>query len=363
MKKQVIKPTNITISIGTVIKILAVMVGVAFLWFIRDIVAVFFVALLLAALVEPFASWFESKRIPRGVGVIIVYVVLLSVAALALIIILPPLINQIVELARNIPTTFLEVRTFFGQIVEISEEYGVSENLSSSISSLQGGITATIGGLFMTVKGIFGGFTTLLMVLVIAFYMVVEEGMARRGFKHFAPKKYQPYIAGLAVRIQTKLGLWLRGQLILMITIGVLTYVGLLILGVDYALALGIFAGIAEIVPYAGPVIAMVPAVMIAFTISPLKAVIVAVMYFGIQQLENGFLTPKIMEKSVGLNPIVSFFALLVGFKLGGVFFSDLQLFGNVIGALLAIPVATIIAVVLHDFIGEFEKKMSSKKI
>ncbi|NQV12174.1 AI-2E family transporter [Candidatus Uhrbacteria bacterium] len=363
MSKLTIKPTNITISTGTVIRILAVLIGVTFLWFIRDVVAMFFVALLLAALVEPFASWLESKRIPRSLGVITVYVILLSIAVLALIVILPPLVNEIVDLGKSVPTTFIEARTFFEQIVEISEEYGFSDNLSSSLTSLQGGIASTLGGLFITVKGIMGGLATLLLVLVIAFYMVVEEGMARRIFKHFAPKKYQPYITGLTARIQTKLGSWLRGQIILMLVIGLLTYIGLMIIGVEYALALGIFAGIAEIVPYAGPIISMVPAVIIAFTISPLKAVIVAAMYFGIQQLENGFLTPKIMEKSVGLNPIVSLFSLLVGFRLGGVFFSDLQLFGNIIGALLAIPAATIIAVVLHDFIGEFDKKKTSLKI
>ncbi|MBT6254394.1 AI-2E family transporter [Candidatus Uhrbacteria bacterium] len=359
MPKRLIKPTNITISTGTVIRILAVLIGITFLWFIRDIMAIFFVALLLAALIEPFASWFEKKHIPRGLGVIVVYILLLSVMSLGLTIILPPLIGQIIELSKGLPVTYVEAREVLEQIVAISQEYGFSENLASSLGGLQDGITSTIEGLFVTVKGIFGGLATLMFVMVVAFYMVIEEDLAKKVFRHFAPKKYQPYLSGLASRIQTKLGAWLRGQIILMFIIGLLTYVGLLIIGVDYALALGIFAGIAEIVPYAGPIIAMVPAVIISFTISPLKAIIVAAMYFGIQQLENSVLTPKIMEKSVGLNPIISLLSLLVGFRLGGVLFESLQLFGNIIGALLAIPVATMIAVVMRDFIGEFDKRRS----
>ena len=146
-------------------------------------------------------------------------------------------------------------------------------------------------------------------------------------------------------RMQEKLGAWLRGQIILMIVVGVLTYIGLLILGVKYALVLAIFAGIAEIVPYAGPIIAAVPAIGIGLTMSPFKGMIVALLYFGIQQIENAVLTPKIMQKSVGLNPVVSLFALMVGFK-----------FAGLVGALLAIPVATIVAVFLRDLIGHEEE-------
>ncbi len=362
MPKREIKPTNITISTGTVLKILAVFVGIAFMWFIKDVIAIFFVALLLAALIDPFASWFQKKKLPRGLGVIIVYVLLLAIAAAAFVIVIPPLVSQLIELGKSLEGTFVELRGVFEHLIALSEEYGLAESLAASVASLQEGATTAIVAAITTVAGTIGGFATLMLVLVISFYMVVEEGMAKKVFRHFAPVKYQPYMAGLVGRIQLKLGAWLRGQILLMLIIGVMTYVGLLIIGIDYALVLGIFAGLAEIVPYAGPIISMIPAVIIAFTISPLKAVIVALLYFGIQQLENGVLTPKIMEKSVGLNPLVSLFALLVGFKLGGLVFEDLKLIGNVVGALLAIPVATILAVIIHDLLGEFDKKKTAKR-
>ncbi len=346
------KPTNVAISTSTIIKILLVIGGLAFVWFIRDILAIFFVALLLAALIDPFADWFEKHKVPRGLGVLVVYVILAAIVTTALVIVIPPLIEQLTALASGFASSFGEARGFIDGLVVLTEQYGLSDNLVESFSSLQQGFTEGLTRVLSTVAGIFGGFATLILVLVLTFYMVVEEADAKRMFRHFAPKKYQPYLVGLAGRMQEKLGYWLRGQIVLMLLVGLLTYIGLLIAGVDYALVLAIFAGLAEIVPYAGPIIAAIPAIIIAFTISPVKALIVAIIYFAIQQLENSVLTPKIMQKSVGLNPVVSLFALLVGFKVGGF-----------IGALLAIPVATLVAVLVNDLIGEYDARHHKKPL
>jgi len=344
------KPTTISISTGTMIKILLILGGAAFVWFIRDILVVFFVALLLAALIDPFATWFVKHRIPRSVGVLVVYVALAALVTLSLVMIIPPFVQQLAGLGSSLAASFGDARGAIDSLVTYSEQYGLSNNLIDSFSSVQQGFTEGLTGVFSTVAGIFGGIATLILVLVVAFYMVVEEQDAKRLFRHLAPKRYQPYLIGLAGRMQEKLGHWLRGQLILMVFIGMLTYVGLLILRVDYALVLGIFAGIAEIIPYAGPIISAVPAILVAFTISPVKALIVAAMYLAIQQLENGLLAPKIMQKSVGLNPVVSVFALMVGFQLGGI-----------VGALLAMPVATVLAVLMSDLIGEYDVRNRHK--
>ena len=340
------KPTDISISTSTIIKLLLVLGGIAFVWFIRDIVAVFFVALLLAALIDPFADWFEKRKIPRGVGVLVVYIVLAVVLSVVLLLVIPPLVAQLADLGKSLALTFGDAKGYVDDLLALSAEYGLSESVSDGVAGLQTSITEGLSRLFATVAGAVGGVATLILVMVLAFYMVVEEGVAKKAFRHLAPKKYQPYLVGLAHRIQGKLSHWLRGQILLMLIVGALTYVGLLIIGVEYPLALGIFAGVAEIVPYAGPIIAAIPAIIIAFTVSPIKAVIVAVLYFAIQQLENSVLTPKIMQKSVGLNPLISLFALMVGFKIGGL-----------VGALLAIPVATIVTVLLKDLVDEYDSR------
>ncbi len=340
MPKQ--KPQVVTISTRTIIMALVVLIGLVVIWFIRDILAIFFVALLLAALIDPFAHWFERRKIPRGLGVLIVYILLLSILAGLIVLIVPPLVGQLSDLAHNLEGPLGSARGAIDELQVFSEKYGFSENVSDSFAGLQQTVSGAVQGLFETIAGIFGGIATFILVLVLAFYMVVEEGAARKLFRNITPKRYRPYITGLIGRMQEKLGAWLRGQIVLMVIIGVMTYIGLLIVGVEFPLVLAIFAGIAELVPYAGPIIAAVPAIIIAFSVSPLKALIVALLYFGIQQLENSVLTPKIMQKSVGLNPLISLFALLVGFKLAGF-----------VGALLAIPVATLVTVFLRDVIGD----------
>jgi predicted PurR-regulated permease PerM len=151
-------------------------------------------------------------------------------------------------------------------------------------------------------------------------------------------------------RVQRKMGLWLRGQLILCLIIFALTYLGLSILGVKYALILALIAGLTEFIPYLGPFLGGVPAVFLAFTQSPTLAIFVAILYIIVQQIENNFLTPKIMEKAVGLNPIVSIAAIMVGFSIGGV-----------IGALLSIPVATAAVVVIQDLLHKKQAKESGE--
>lgn len=343
-------PTTIAISTNTIIKLLLVAGGLAFAWFIRDILALLFVALLLAALIEPSANWLARHKVPRSLSVLIIYAVLAALVTLLAIIITPPLISQLTSLGAGLTASFGDARSIIDQLILLLQNYGSAGSLVDSVTSLQQGITEGLTRVVSTVAGIFGGIATLVLVLVLAFYMVVEEADAKRLFRHLAPKKHQAYLVGLVGRMQEKLGHWLRGQIVLMLIIGTLTYLVLLIAGVEYALILGIFAGIAEIVPYAGPIIAAIPAVLIAFSMSPLKALIVLILYVVIQQVENTMLTPMIMKKSVGLNPVVIVFSLLVGFKIGGV-----------VGALLAIPVATILAVLVKDLIGATDYSKSQE--
>lgn len=168
--------------------------------------------------------------------------------------------------------------------------------------------------------------------------MVVEESAIKKLVWSIAPEKHQPYIMQLINRMQKKIGLWLRGQLILSLVIFILTYTGLSILGVEYALVLALIAGLTEFVPYIGPMLGAIPAVFLAFTQSPTLALFVAGLYYIIQLVENNILVPKIMQKAVGLNPIVSISVLLIGFKVAGV-----------VGAILSIPVATAISVFVQD--------------
>ncbi|OGL88417.1 hypothetical protein A3I42_00040 [Candidatus Uhrbacteria bacterium RIFCSPLOWO2_02_FULL_49_11] len=176
------------------------------------------------------------------------------------------------------------------------------------------------------------------IILVLTFYMVVDEDGIMRFLQVITPENIHKDVTALTVKIQNKIGLWLRGQLILMLVIGVLTFIGLTIIGVPYALVLALVAGITEIIPYAGPVIGSIPAIFIAFTISPTMGLWTVLLYVLIQQAENHLLVPKIMQKTTGLNPIIVILAVLIGARLSGV-----------IGALLAVPIASAIEVLIHE--------------
>jgi predicted PurR-regulated permease PerM len=161
----------------------------------------------------------------------------------------------------------------------------------------------------------------------------------REFIQSITPGKHKKYVSDIISKIQHRLGYWLRGQLLLSLIIFCLTYIGLTILGVKYALILALIAGIFEIVPFLGPIISAIPGIFFAFTIQGFgTAIWVVLLYFIIQQLENNLIVPKVMGKSTGLNPLVVILAILVGARLGGI-----------VGALLAVPVATAISVYVES--------------
>lgn len=331
-------PFNHSISTWAILKVVLVVLSLIFLWFIRDILFMLLVALLLAALIYPFANWLHKRKIPRGLAVLVVYAALFGLASAVLILIIPALIEQVQQFVVNFSSSYGSAMTWFGKFQAVSLEYGIGDNIQQSMNGLQGGLDESLATVFSTLTNVVGGIGGAIVVLVLAFYMVVEEDAARRMFRQIAPARYQPFLAQLFTKMQQKIGAWLRGQIILGLVVGTAVYVGLTILGVPYALLLAIIAGFLEMVPYFGPVIATVPAAIIGFTLSPVKGVAVIALYVIVQQVENHFLVPKIMQKVTGLNPIVSILSLLIGLKIAGP-----------IGAVLAIPTATMVAVFLEE--------------
>ena len=331
---------TISISTSTIIKLVLVLLALFFLWLIRDILAILFVAIILAALIDPLADWFERHKIPRALSVILIYVVLIALVSLILILLIPPIVEEFGQLAENFGVYWESIGSWFRSFELFTFDQGVPSGLEKGIESISENLSSAVGKVFGTITGFIGGIAATILILVITFYMVVEEQSARKAYHSLAPAKYQPYIAQLTSRMKKKIGDWLRGEIILALIVGTLVFIALKILGVNYALLLAIFAGMAEFVPYLGPVLGAIPAIFIAFAQSPLKALLVLAVFILIQQLENHLIYPKVMQKAVGLNPVVSIIALLIGAKVGGV-----------VGVLLAIPVATVVNVFVQDLI------------
>lgn len=332
------KPVFININALSVVKIVLILILFYVLFLIKGILAILFVSLVLASAIDPIVDWAQRHRIPRGISVIFIYLSMLSIVGTALVLVIPPIIEQANDLSSSFPVVVEKFSTGLESIRAFSVEHGFVNDLQKGISDVTGSLPDAAGGVFTTLKGLIGGTISFFLVMVITFYMAVEEKAMKKIVWSVAPARYQMYIMGLINRMQQKIGLWLRGQLILSLIIFILTFVGLSILGVKYALILAFIAGLTEFVPYLGPTLAAIPAIFLAFTQSPMLAVFVAVLYYVIQLTENNIIVPKLMQKVVGLNPVISIAVLLIGLEIGGI-----------PGAILSIPVTTAISVFLGD--------------
>ncbi|MBI2117413.1 AI-2E family transporter, partial [Candidatus Peregrinibacteria bacterium] len=193
-------------------------------------------------------------------------------------------------------------------------------------------------------------FVRMIVVLVLAFFIQSEKESIRLWFRGFFPPHYRAYIDGKIEAIHGKIGQWARGQLLLGLSIGLLTFLALEILGMPYALTLAVLAGFTEFIPYVGPFIAAIPAVLIALTQEGLLwAVILMGVYYVIQWCENNLLVPLIMKRAVGLSPIAIIASMLIG-----VSFPDFL--HPILGLLLAIPATTIVTLFLEDWLALREK-------
>lgn len=187
---------------------------------------------------------------------------------------------------------------------------------------------------------VFNNIINIVTVLVFTLYLLLSRNNVKTLLQQFTNEETGEKIHTVLRDIELKLGYWARGQFILMVIIGVTSYIGLTLLKVEYALPLAVFAGLLELVPMIGPIVAAIPAVLVALTISPVLAISVAAMYFVIQQFENHLIVPFIMRKAVGFSPIITIVAFMIGAR-----------FAGVVGAVLAIPVILVLQVVIAYFL------------
>ncbi|MFH1551995.1 MAG: AI-2E family transporter [bacterium] len=326
---------TINISTATIFRTVIIILGLVFLYLIRDIVLIVFVSVIIAAAINGPVSWMQRHKVPRILGVIFIYLLLFLLVALVITLIFPPLAAQVKQLATHFPE-FMEKASLSFQ--ELWGKYKIEGNLQTFLDKLGNRLNQATSSVFSTIIGIFGGLFSAGVVLVISFYLAVQEKGVKRFLISLTPSEHQHYLSDLIERIQGKIGGWLRGQLLLMLIVGVLTYIGLYFLGVKYALTLALVACLFELIPYIGPFIALVPASILAFIQSPFLALLVIILYIVIQQLENYVIYPQVMKKTVGLNPIVIIIVMLIGAKLAGV-----------MGIILSVPLAASIGEFLKD--------------
>ena len=322
---------TIEISHRTIIFAVSLLIGLWFLNEIRGIILQLFVALIITTALNPLVDKLNKIHLPRTLGILIVYALIILVISLAFASIIPPLADQTASLARGFPS--------------ILSDLGITALAGRSIVDQISALGSIPGNIVKVSLSIINNVFAVITVIVISFYMLLYRNHLD-DYLHTMFGKVNEGEAKLFIdALEVRLGGWVRGQLILMSIIGILCYIGLTLLGIPYALPLAILAGILEIVPTIGPIISAIPALAVGLSISPITGLAIVALYFLIQTAENHLLVPKIMERSVGINPLIIIVLLAIGLKLGGI-----------MGAFLSVPVFLAIQVVSLQFLAKRNK-------
>ncbi len=347
--------TELSITTGSWVRGILVLIAFAGLFLIKDLLLIFLTSIVIASAVEPVATWAKRKRIPRVPTILVLYISVAIIFAGIFYFLILPLLGEFSGFIRSFPEyssamasdpMFLNAfgsSSIFNNVTNAVSMTDLVEHVNSFVESFSKGV-------FSSVSFIFGGFFSFIIIVILSFYLAVQEDGVGKFLKVVTPWKQEKYILSLWKRSQNKIGLWMQGQVILAVIVMVLVYLGLLLIGVEHALLLAAVAGILEIIPLFGPVIAAIPAVLIAFSGGMTQSLVVVGLFLIVQQFENHLIYPLVVKKVVGVPPMVSIIALLVGGALGGF-----------LGIVISVPVATIIMEYFADL--EADKKVLNEAL
>lgn len=330
---------KIEISTASVFRAILVVLGFAVLYRLSGVVLVLLFAIVIASAVQPFVRWFEARRVPRVVAVLVLYLMIFALGVVLSSLVVPSVLSDMSSLSSYLPQFTAQINSSLDKAQAGAPRYldfvGELQNILEILSSYLQQVSQSALNLVVSA---FGGLISFMAIVVISFYLAVMKNGVESFLESVIPERYEQYIIDLWRRVETKVGLWLQGQLLLALIVGLLVFVGLSILHVKFALLFAILAMLLEIIPVAGPVLAAIPAIFVAFLQSPLLGLYVLIMWVVIQQAEGHVLVPLVLGKTIGMNPIVVILAILIGSELAGI-----------PGALLGVPVATIIVEILDD--------------
>lgn len=324
---------KLEISTMSIIKLIAVIVGFYLLYTLREIAILIFVVMIIVTALEPIVSWGVSKKIPRTLGTVIIYLLIFSIISLIIYLIIPPIVIEMKNFAYTLPSYSSQFKLIYQLVLDSSP------NWQGSIDAISRELSQLTGGVFNSTIAVFGGAASALTVIVLSFYSLVDKKGLNTFLLSFVPQKNQKMLTDLSSKITNKLGRWLIGQIIISLIMTITVFIFLTIANVPYALTIGVITGVLEVIPIIGAVVAGMMAVIVTLIYTGwVKALIILIIYTAIQQLETHYLVPKIMSKAVGLYPAVIIVAMLIGATLGGIF-----------GAILAVPLTTTLIVTIQE--------------
>ena len=317
---------KIDISHRTIIFTVLFLLGLWFLYYIRGILFMLFVAFLLMTILDPLANLFVKLKIHRSLSIVITYILVIGILGGVIALISPVLVQETTSFVSALPTYLSKI------------------GLSPSAANLTSGLVQQVGGVLNFTFSIFSNVFSIITVLVFSFYMLLGYSGIRSQIILLLGEEKGRRMSRLVESIEEKLGKWSRGELLLMLSVAIGNYIGYLLLKIPFALPLAVLTGIFEIVPILGPIISAIPAVLIGFGISPLTGFGAAAVAFLVNQLENYVLVPKIMQKSTGVSPLLVLVSVAVGAKLAGI-----------MGVIIAVPFVITLQVILREYLSKEE--------
>ena len=340
---------KITLHIPAVTIAKVIVVGLLFVlaFILRDVLLVILAAVVTASSIEPTIRWFRDRHVPRLLAVIIIYFSLAFIFSASFYLLFIPLLGELQQFLNDLPGYLGFISTEATKSVVLGDGGAVGSLISTlPIDNVIEKANLVINSLSLsfisTASTFFGGIISFFLIVVLSFYLSVQQDGILNFLKTISPSRHRKYVVDLWNRSENKIGLWLQGQLLLGAIVGVLTFLGLTLLGVKHALLLGFVAGLFEIIPLFGPILAGIPAIAIAYADGGFPiAIVVLALFLIIQQFESQLIYPLVVKKVVGVSPIISILAIVVGAKLAGF-----------LGFLLSVPVAAI----LMEFFNDLER-------
>ena len=335
----------VVISTGTIVRTVLVLFAVYLFWSLRDLILVLLTSIVIASFIEAAIPSFKKIKIGRVFAVVIMYVLAISFLASIFYLFAPLLITEIYNFATFISqyapgVDFLNYfhNEAFSGAKDVVNNLSHGMSIGNLLATSQAFITNLSSGFFTTLSVAFGSIFNVVLIVIISFYLSIQDKGIENFLRVILPLRFEEYVIDLWNRTRVKIGLWMKGQMLLGILIAILTYLVLAIMGIQYALLLSIIAGLMELIPY-GILIALVPAVSFSYLSGGMStALMVLGAYLIIHMFEVYLFSPLVIKKVTGLSPLIIILAVLVGVELG-----------NFWGLLLSIPGALLLMEIMSD--------------
>jgi predicted PurR-regulated permease PerM len=303
-----------------------------FLWIIRELLFSLLIAFIIMSALRPLAAFLHRKGFPRQAAIFVVFFgfVLVFVSLVSLIV--PPIFSETAAFLKTFPAYEKKLSPEITKYIDLSSFFQYVPSVTNNIFSIVGNVFSNV--LFI------------ITTLFFALYFLLEESLIRRFFGMFISESELEHYEEIVSHVESRLTGWFWGQITLMLIIGLLSYIGLVLIGIKYAVPLAVLAGLLEAVPTIGPILSAVPAILIGLSDSYLTGLFILILYFFIQQAENTLIVPIVMKRATGISPILILIALVIGGKIGGV-----------LGVLLSIPMLIVGETIVREFVLHYRKK------